>query len=136
MILNVQSCKESLVKSQTCLVRRFKKMILSLNMSHRYIEQNNFIVFTVSAYSWFNFRINNVLCIILSDCLAAPGGFWQTADSRPDRTAEFCALTWIPAALRSTAASHWPVAWRSRRPCGGSHTLAAAARCHRLTPDR
>lgn len=71
-------------------------------------------------------------------CLCGQGGFWQIAAdlSQQDRTPELCALTWIPAAPPSTAASRWQVAWRSRRPCGGSRTLAAAAHCHRLTPDR
>lgn len=71
-------------------------------------------------------------------CLCGQGGFLQIAGdlSQQDRTPELCALTWIPAAPPSTAASRWQVAWRSRRPCGGSRTLAAAAHCHRLTPDR
>lgn len=82
--------------------------------------------------------MRNIFHITWFDCLCAPVGFWQIAAdlSEQDGTPELCALTWIRAAPPSTAASRWRVAWRSRRPCGGSRTLTAAARCPRLTPDR
>lgn len=47
-----------------------------------------------------------------------------------------CSLRWTRAAPRSTAASRWPAAWRRPRPRGSHLTLAAAAPCPRLTPDR